>query len=442
MENYNATRRLTVEKQEIDKVELRSEEVRDILGAVPHWTIRSGAVYLFVLILLVLMTSWFIRYPDVLKAPVVLTSKVPPVGIVARNSGYLTLLVEDNIEVRKHQYLGYLSESDNAKSVILLLGILDTFKTQFYRNTDFLFEYIPNEQLILGELQDPYSNFTRAVYDFQLLNKQKSYQQQITALHHQKNGYETLKGQLIDRNIYNKMQLDLSKENYRIDSMLHHEKIFPEVEFRNKKRLYLRERQDYKNALMNITNNEITVADLEHKIQDLKLQEQMQNQNSLKLIESTLKQLESRLVEWEKFYLLKAPINGKVAFFAHWTDHEYITSGDEILTIVSDNSQYFCKASVPIAGSGKIMKGQKVNIKLDNFPFEEYGMLIGEVGNISQLSRENAYSVIIELPDGLNSTYNMQLAFKHEMAAQAEIITEDLRLLERFFHQIRSVINR
>lgn len=39
-------------------------------------------------------------------------------------------------------------------------------------------------------------------------------------------------------------------------------------------------------------------------------------------------------------------------------------------------------------------------------------------------------------------TYNKQIDFRQEMTGQTEIITEDLRLIERFFYQFRKVIER
>ena len=40
------------------------------------------------------------------------------------------------------------------------------------------------------------------------------------------------------------------------------------------------------------------------------------------------------------------------------------------------------------------------------------------------------------------TSYNKDIEFKQEMRGAAEIITEDLRLIERFFYQFREVLNR
>ena len=39
------------------------------------------------------------------------------------------------------------------------------------------------------------------------------------------------------------------------------------------------------------------------------------------------------------------------------------------------------------------------------------------------------------------TSYKKEIPFKHEMNGTAEIITEDLRLIERFFQQFKNAFN-
>ncbi|MDR0891960.1 MAG: HlyD family secretion protein [Mediterranea sp.] len=52
---------------EKDKIELRSEKVRNIIGRVPPWLIRSGIGYLALLVLALLIAAWYIPYPENLR---------------------------------------------------------------------------------------------------------------------------------------------------------------------------------------------------------------------------------------------------------------------------------------------------------------------------------------------------------------------------------------
>ncbi len=93
--------------------------------------------------------------------------------------------------------------------------------------------------------------------------------------------------------------------------------------------------------------------------------------------------------------------------------------------------------------SGKIKISQKVNIKLQNYPETEFGMLTGRVATISLTpDKEDLYLVDVSLPAKLITSYHKEIEFQQEKRGTAEIITEDLRLLERFFYQFKSLINK
>ncbi len=54
----------------------------------------------------------------------------------------------------------------------------------------------------------------------------------------------------------------------------------------------------------------------------------------------------------------------------------------------------------------------------------------------------NQYRIKIKLPTGLKTNYDKTLPFRTEMEGSLEIITEDLRLLERTFYGFRKILNQ
>jgi HlyD family secretion protein len=50
------------------------------------------------------------------------------------------------------------------------------------------------------------------------------------------------------------------------------------------------------------------------------------------------------------------------------------------------------------------------------------------------------YVVEVQLPQDMKTNYNIPLKFSQEMKGSAEIITEDLRLIQRFFNPIKSLL--
>ena len=88
-----------------------------------------------------------------------------------------------------------------------------------------------------------------------------------------------------------------------------------------------------------------------------------------------------------------------------------------------------------------VKDGNKVLVQLQNYPAREFGMLVGTVKNIALVPKNNAYAIEIAFDDGLRTTFNQTLQFRQEMQGSAEIITEDLRLIERIFYQLLSLLN-
>ena len=71
---------------------LRSEEVREILGRPPRRIVRWGITVIFVVVAGLFIGSCFIKYPDVLQAPVTVTTEHLPAGVAARSSGKIDTL--------------------------------------------------------------------------------------------------------------------------------------------------------------------------------------------------------------------------------------------------------------------------------------------------------------------------------------------------------------
>ena len=72
-------------------VELRSEEVQELMGQVPAWIVRWGATLLFLIILLLLAGSACFRYPEVVTGTMTLTGTAPAAQVVSRSSGRIRI---------------------------------------------------------------------------------------------------------------------------------------------------------------------------------------------------------------------------------------------------------------------------------------------------------------------------------------------------------------
>lgn len=159
-------------------------------------------------------------------------------------------------------------------------------------------------------------------------------------------------------------------------------------------------------------------------------------------------ELLNEIESWELQYVLKSPIDGIVSINNLWSVNSNVLQNEEILTVTPLNEgNIIVNALINPIGMGRIAVGQKANIYIDNYPSNEYGILKGVVAEIAEtpsrsIDGQYAYKVIIALPNGLETTYGMNIPFSHDLFGKAEIITKDISVLERIINPIHSTFDK
>jgi len=73
----------------------------------------------------------------------------------------------------------------------------------------------------------------------------------------------------------------------------------------------------------------------------------------------------------------------------------------------------------------------------------EYGIVQVKIKNISLVpvvvKEERVYLLEVVFPEKLKTTYGKELTFSQEMQGSAEIVTDDLRLLDKFINPIKAI---
>ena len=191
-------------------------------------------------------------------------------------------------------------------------------------------------------------------------------------------------------------------------------------------------------------NQRIQIAQLHETLHDTEYQHEDQKEAQELQLQSLAMQLQTGLHDWELAYVLKAPVDGRVTFTNFWVENQNLTAGEEAFSVVpEDNGKLLAKAMLPTEGSGKVKAGQRVHIRFNNYPDTEFGVVEGEVRNISlvpvRVEDVSHYVVEVTLPQGLRTTYGKELPFVSGMEGQADIVTENLSLLERFLLPVKKV---
>lgn len=428
-------------KNEIDKIELRCEEFQEILGSVPHWILRWGiAIVAFALVILLIGSSIF-KYPEIITSKIVLTGSTPPATIMAKTSGKLNeLYINDNQEVRTEDYLGVIENSANTKDVLFLKEYLESI--DLYSDT---IPTLPPKHLKLGNLQSNYSFFYLTLFEYSEYNRLRYLATKGGILRERIKQYETQRNNLIKQKNIVLDQLTIAKQQFQRDSMLNKKGVISNDEFDNTKSQYLQSVLAFENIYSSIDNADIQIGQMKESLYDASYQDIEKKNKLITQLETYVNQLRAEVQQWELNYVLVAPIDGEVTFTKYWFVNQNIIGGDEILNIIpSHKGNLMCKASLPITGSGRVQIGQKVNIRFYNFPDNEFGIVRGIVKNISLVpvttNGIKEYTVEINLPNELTTTYNIKLPYLPNMTGTADIITKDISVLERFIMPLRKAI--
>jgi len=425
-----------------DTFELRSEEVQDILTKVPHWMIRWGTVLIFVILFMLFFVSWFIKYPDVVNTEIVITTNIPPEKIVSKTSGRIeAILVKDKSIVEKNTTLAIIENTANYKDVFLLKKIVDEYNINDLKK-DFPFNLLKNTQL--GEIESAYAVFQKDYQAQQLNENLHPFEVENRAQISEKIQIKERLDILQQQKLLNESELQLQKNEIARFETLFNKGIISAQEMEAKKLGYLQAQKSYKGLLSSISQLRSSLIDNTKSSQNSHINSTKEEVNLERGMAQSFYQLKKVIKDWELNYTLKSSVSGVVTFLQVWTENQTINTGDNVFSIIPDAKNGFVgKVKAPALNSGKIKVGQKVNIRLANFPDREFGVLYGKIQNISLVPDKDGNLLLdVALPNGLKTSYKKQILFQQEMKGSAEIVTEDLRLLERILYQFKSIFEQ
>lgn len=416
-----------------------SDELIDVVSEPPTWIMRGGAGVITGILLLFLLGTWVIKYPEVLTGNAVVTTRIQPIRVITPTGGRMTsLLATDEMWVKKG---AILAETENATQLqnIPTMRLLISETRAFLRNPQRTISF-PGTHFIWGDLQpdfniihQSYLDFKRLQSDMILESRIKNRQQQadelrqlITVNEHQK--------QLNEEAFQN------AEERFQGDEKLFKAGVSSKFDYINSKNKRLetqREREDFQKEIL---NNHLKLNEIERDIQEIGYAHIEKKRLCLDNIERSLYTIENSLRHWQQNYLITAPADGKLVFLKNLTENQYLKAADTLFALMPIEETYIATVEIPVRGMGKAQVGQNVIIKLEDYPYQEFGMLEGKVISLEPSLTIHTYRVKVSLPNGLMSTYHQKFRFRSEMAGTAQIVTADLRLIEHAFYGLRKLL--
>jgi multidrug resistance efflux pump len=427
-------------KHPTPNLELRSEEVQDILTKMPHGIIRWGSLVFLLILCALFFISWMIKYPDIVTTEVFITTEIPPEKIMARTTGKIeAILMQDKSQVQANSPIAIIENAASFRDVLLLKSILDSLNIE---NSAFPFEKFQTAQL--GEIESSFALFQKEFIASELNKKLLPFQVE-------KNAQNFESKQLKERLSILKSQKELNQAELKLLSLdlERYQKLFDKgiiaaQELEKHKLNFLQAEKNYQSLLSSISQLNSSINDLNKNNLTTNISENTTNVNLERSVYQSFYQLKKAIRDWELSYVLKSSIDGTVSFMQIWVENQTINSGENVFAILPNEKGTFVgKVKAPAQNAGKIKENQWVNIRLSNFPDREFGILKGKIKNISLTPDKDGNLLIdVSLPDGITTSYNKEIVFQQEMSGTADIITEDLRLAERLLYQFWDLFNR
>jgi len=430
---------------EINKQEIQSQELQEVMAAIPGSFLRWGLFLFFILLVAIVTVSWFITSTTIVSAPVVITTQNSPAPLVAKSGGKIASLCVSNQEnVSEKQSIALIENSADYSNMKTLTSFIDKIQGRSDWNKIVKMYDLPLG-LSLGEIQGSYARFSVLWQKFREYLSQAYISQKIKLLEEQIIKQEEYTIELMNQKVLAGQELQLVANGFYRDSILYVTSTYSISinEFEKSKQALIQKQGSYSSLQGAIKSNELATLRLQEVRLDLQIKSENEIQQFRLELDEAVQLLQVSVNQWKEKYLIESPIKGKITYTTFWNENQVIKAGEILATVIPrDENQIIARSVVPNAGFGRVKVGQEANIKLTEFPNMEFGVLKGRVKSLSLVPVEGGYIAEIELLNGMRTTYNRDIGFNQEMNGTAEIITEKSRLICKFINPLKALLTK
>jgi len=420
--------------------QLRSSEVNDVLSKPPAWLIRWGITVFFFVLIVMMSVTWFVRYPDLVRGNLKIVSRNLPKSVIAKTDGKLVkLLKNDGQMVQKGEKIAYLESTANHDEVLILNNLTDSLvNLTASDNLSKAYSIEIPSFFQLGELQKSYQVFQETFTRVKSFVGNGTYLQKRKMLENDFAQLNSLQSNLKNQLQNNQKDLALAEDELESQKRLQEKGYVSKNDYRQAMSKVLGKQQSNEQMLSSMKNNIMSQNQKQQEI--LELDKTITEQKNA-LIQA-MHTLKSDIEAWKQRYVAIAPTEGKVVFLTSLQENQVINIGQELLYVLPNGEGFHGEMNIGQFNFGKVKRGQEIIVKLQSYPYEEYGTLRGQIQSISEIPKDSTYFVKVNFPKGLITSANKTIPFRNGMTASGEIITEDKRLVERFFKEFIRIFER
>lgn len=414
-----------------------SEDVQEIISDVPNWLLRWGLTVFFIIIVVLITFSAFIKMPDKVSGKLKIESSKRPEEIVPHLEGKLVkLFIKENSLIDSGELLGYLESNAKAEEIIEMSKHIDKLQEKAIEGKlDQLINFNLNASEHLGELQGSFLIFSESLNNFRSFLNYGVYFQKKLMINNEIIDLNLQKKRMLNQNQIYQQDYEISEKEFQAYQKLLAGKVISPLEFKREESKYLNKKIPLENIASSLLSNGITLNLKQQELIELDSQIDLERANFL----AKINQFKSEIDNWKMGHLLIARTNGKVVFNQFIREGDWIKANKPLFYISSkDEDKYVGEMQIGQFALGKVSEGQTVIIRLKAFPYQEYGVLKGKITYLSQQNtfKDSSYMARVAFDNGKLSSYSKELNLKNGLIADAEIITKHRSLLGKLFSSL------
>jgi multidrug efflux pump subunit AcrA (membrane-fusion protein) len=417
-----------------------TDDMQDIITTVPAWILRWGITLFFGILVLIISLSALIRYPDIVNASLKIDSPNSPKPVVAKVPGKLVkLLVKENETVKAGQPLAYIESTANHDEVISLSGNLKDLQKLVLLDKPIVNAFFNKaDKTQLGELQASYQTFFQAYLTYRSSVQNGFSVQKRVYLQKDLLDLDKQEAQLHAEKQIQQRDFSIAEDEYRMHQKLAQEKVETSAELRQQESKYLAKKSPLIQTEASLVTASTNYSAKQKEILELDNQIVEEKSKFLQALNSLISQVD----DWESKYVLTASQSGKLAYAGIVQENQVLVPNQEVFYVNPGNEDFFGEMAIPQNNMGRVKVGQEVLIKLKSYPFEEYGMLKGEIKYIADIPyKDSVFISKVDFKIRKVSDMKRPIHLKQGMMADAEIVTQDATILQRIGRNILKVIN-
>ena len=415
-------------------IHLRSNTVQEFISHKPNFYVRWGITIFAILVVLVGVLCWFIRYPEIVRSGGILVSVNPPRPVMSRMDGKLVkLFVAEGQAVRKDEVLGLLESTADHRQVLDLSSELERAALLLRQgNLAQIPPFVEKEHNSLGELQGAYQSFAQSYMLFRDYLPGGAFYHKLNIIGKEMGVLERQQQNILVQKELQDKDLALFEQNLDVNRQLNKEQHLSDMDIRTEESRLISKQLGQPQVNAALLSNQSQRIQKEKESIDLRDKYIME----LSAFTQALHTLRAVVEDWKKKYILTAPVEGKFTFTSFVNEQQPLKQGQEVGFVTPGNSSYYAEVVIGQPNFGKVKLNQEVLLKFPAYPSEEYGHITGKLVFISALPMDSGYHAKVSLPAALVTNYKKYIQYREGLVFQAEIITSDKRLLERFYNSL------